>query len=329
MRLENIGEFGLIELFKKSFPSKNKRVILGLGDDCAVLKTSPKKFLLFTTDSLMEKVHFDLNYFTWEQIGKKAIVSNISDISAMGGEPISCLVSLGLPKKMKTDDVLKLYSGMNKIAKLFRFSISGGDVFLSDKVVITIALLGEVKPSFLKKRSGAKTGDLLCVTGELGESQAGLELLKKYKKLTNFPLSKEILNKHLNPFPRLKETKILIRNLKVTSMIDISDGLLGDLFHILEESKVGAILFEEKIPISKKIAKITHLLKNSPLHYALHSGEEYELLFTIKRKDIESLKKMKIKVSVIGEITDKLKKIEMIDLKGKKRILKKKGYVHF
>lgn len=329
MKLNDIGEFGLIELFKKSFPSKNKRVILGLGDDCAVLKTSPKKFLLFTTDSLMEKVHFDTDYITWEQIGKKAIVSNISDISAMGGKPLSCLVSLGLPKKMKTGDVLKLYSGMNKIAKLFRFSISGGDVFLSDKVVITIALLGEVKPSFLKKRSGAKTGDLLCVTGELGESQAGLELLKKYKKLSKFPLNKKIIKKHLNPFPRLKESKILVRNLKVTSMIDISDGLLGDLYHILEESKVGAILFEEKIPVSKKIAKITHLLKNSPLHYALYSGEEYELLFTIKRNKIESLKRLKIRVSVIGEITDKLKKIEMIDLKGKKRILKKKGYVHF
>jgi len=329
MRLKDKGEFGLIELFRKNFSSKSKRVILGLGDDCAVIKTSPQKLLLFTTDSLLEKVHFDTGYFTWEQVGKKAMCANISDIAAMGGEPVSCLVSLGLPQKMKTDFVLMLYSGMNKMAKKFGFSISGGDIFLSDKVVITVALLGEVLPSLLKRRSGAKPGDLLCVTGELGESLLGLELLKKYKKLKRFPVDEKILDKHLSPLPRLKESKVLVKNLKVTSMIDISDGLLGDLYHILEESKVGAVLFENKIPVSKKIKRISHLLKKSPLDYALYSGEEYELLFTIKKGSIESLKKMRIKVSVIGEITKKQKKIEMVDSNGRRRVLKKRGYVHF
>ncbi|KPL04159.1 MAG: hypothetical protein AMJ90_01805 [candidate division Zixibacteria bacterium SM23_73_2] len=329
MRLKDTGEFGLIQLFRKKFPSQNKKVVLGLGDDCAVIKASPQKLLLLTTDSLMEKVHFDTSYLTWEQIGKKSMAANISDMAAMGGEPISGLLSLGLPKRMETDYVLKLYSGINRMAKSFGFSISGGDIFLSDKVVITVSLLGEVKPSFLKKRSGAKEGDILCVTGELGESFAGLELLKKYRKLSRFPSDKKILDKHLNPLPRLKESRVLVKNLKVTSMIDISDGLLGDLYHILEESKVGAVLFEEKIPISKKISKISQHLKYSSLHYALNSGEEYELLFTIKKGNIESLKRLKIRISVIGEITNRVKRIEMIDKNGKVKALKKRGYEHF
>ena len=338
MKLKELGEFGLIDLFRKKFPARGKRIVLGLGDDCAVLKSSPKNLLLFTTDSLMEKVHFDLACFTWEDVGIKAMSANVSDIAAMGGLPLASVVSLGLPKKMEVLDTLNLYSGMDKMARKFGFSIVGGDIFLSDKVVISVALLGEVEPKFLLKRSGAKIGDLICVTGDLGESQAGLELLQRYakhlddKKGKSTPgrsFGKQTFNKHLSPTPRLTESRELVRKLKINSMIDISDGLLGDLYHILEESRVGARLFEDKIPISKKVLKLSSLLKQKPLDYALYSGEEYELLFTVDSKDSNSLMNLKTKVSVIGEITDKALRMEMVDRNKKVRVLEKRGYVHF
>ena len=335
MKLKDIGEFGLIDLFRKKFPTPpeaGERIVLGLGDDCAVLKSSPKNLLLFTTDSLMEKVHFDLSYFTWEDVGIKAMAANVSDIAAMGGLPLAAVVSLGLPKKMEVLDTLNLYSGMDKMAQRFGFSIVGGDIFLLDKVVISVALLGEVEPKFLKKRSGAKIGDSICVTGDLGESQAGLELLQSYKKDKSAfgrPFNKEVFGKHLRPVPRLNESRELVRKLKINSMIDISDGLLGDLYHILEESKVGARLFEDKIPISKKVLKLSLFLKQKPLDYALYSGEEYELLFIVDRKDLMSLKTLKTKVSVIGEITNKALRMEMVDQNKKVMVLEKKGYVHF
>ena len=334
MKLKDIGEFGLIDLFRKKFPTPpeaGERIILGLGDDCGVLKSSPKNFLLFTTDSLMEKVHFDLSYFTWEDVGIKAMSANISDLAAMGGLPLAAVVSLGLPKEMEMDDTLNLYSGMDKMAKRFSFSIVGGDIFLADKVVISVALLGEVEPKFLKKRSGAKIGDLICVTGDLGESQAGLELLQRSKRVKSSfgrSFSKRIFNKHLRPIPRLFESRELVKKLKINSMIDISDGLLGDLYHILEESKVGARLFEDKIPISKKVLKLSLFLKQKPLDYALYSGEEYELLFTMSNK-AEALRRLKAKVSVIGEITDKVLRMEIVGKDKKVRVLGKRGWVHF
>jgi thiamine-monophosphate kinase len=344
MKLKELGEFGLIGLFRKKFPAKGKRIVLGSGDDCAVLKSSRENLLLFTTDSLMEKVHFDLSYFSCEDAGIKAMAANISDIAAMGGLPLAAVVSLGLPKKMEVLDTLDLYSGMDKMAKRFGFSIVGGDIFLSDKIVISVALWGEVEPKFLKKRSGAKIGDLICVTGDLGESQAGLELLqsrakheasrrhlddKKNKSMAGKAFNKKIFCKHLRPVPRLFESRELVRKLKINSMIDISDGLLGDLYHILEESKVGARLFEDKISVSKKVLKLSSLLKQKPLDYALYSGEEYELLFTVDRKDLMSLKTLKTKVSVIGEITNKALRMEMVDRNKKVRVLEKKGWVHF
>jgi thiamine-monophosphate kinase len=335
MKLKELGEFGLIDLFRKKFPAPpeaGKRIVLGLGDDCAVLKSYPKNLLLFTTDSLMERVHFDLACFTWEDVGIKAMSANVSDIAAMGGLPLASVVSLGLPKKMEVDDALNLYSGMDKMAKKFGFLIVGGDIFLSDKVVISVALLGEVEPKFLKKRSGAKIGDLICVTGDLGESRAGLELLQSHKKdksAFGSTFNKDIFNKHLRPVPRLFESRELVRKLKINSMIDISDGLLGDFYHILEESCVGARLFEDKIPISKKVLKLSPFLKQKPLDYALYSGEEYELLFTVDRRDLMSLKTLNTKVSVIGEITDKALRMEMVNRYNKVRVLEKRGYVHF
>jgi thiamine-monophosphate kinase len=329
MKLRQTGEFGLIELIKRKFPAKDKNLVLGIGDDAAVIKITPKRYLIFTTDALREGVHFDLSYYSYQEVGWKAMAANLSDVAAMGGIPTFGLISLGLPKNKNTEDVLKIYKGMNDLAKRHGCKLCGGDIFLSSEIIISVALLGETEPEFLVKRSGAKPGDLICVTGDLGQSQAGLELLKGKKS------SKPgRLRKHLKPVPRIKEARKLIQILDVTSMIDISDGFGSDLHHIAEESRVGALVFEKKIPVSRTLLKMAQVLKKKPLDLALSSGEEYELLLTIKKGQEEKLKDLKrkapgLKVTVLGEIKDKKEGLKILDSKGKLKKLKRSGYSHF
>ena len=327
MKIEKIGEFGLIDLIKRKTFSKDKRVLVNIGDDAAVIKPSKDKLLIFTTDTLMEKVHFDLGYFTFEQIGWRAMVANLSDIAAMGGLPKFALVTLGLSKSISVENVISIYNGMIAIGKRYKCKVIGGDTLFSPKgIFVSIALLGEVEKKNLVKRSGAKKGDLICVTGDLGEAQAGLEFLKKNPRKKS-----PLVRKHLNPFPRIDEARTLIKNLKINSMIDISDGLSSELFHLSEENDLGAVIYETKIPISPNCIKAGNLLKKSPLLWALSSGEEYELLFTISRKELPPLEKVKrkIKVSIIGEMVDRKETVVLQEKSGKKRRLRKTGFKHF
>lgn len=329
MKLKQIGEFGLIDLIRKRFPAKDKNLLLGIGDDAAVIEITPERLLIFTTDALREGVHFDLKYYSCRQVGWKAMAANLSDVAAMGGIPTFGLVSLGLPEKIKVEQVLQIYRGMTDLAKRFGCTLCGGDLFLSSDIVITLTLLGEVEPEFLVKRSGARPGDLICVTNDLGQSQAGLEVLKAGKRS-----SPNWVKKHLQPVPRVKEARKLVQSLNLSSMIDVSDGLASDLYHIAEESKVGALIFGDKIPITRSLSKMASLLGRSPLDLALSSGEEYELLFTIKKNQEKRLRLFKtktsnLKLTVIGEIKDKREGVKILDSKGKSRNLKRSGYSHF
>jgi thiamine-monophosphate kinase len=327
MQINQIGEFGLIDLIRKRIFSKDQRVIVNIGDDAAVIRSSPDRLLIFTTDTLVERIHFDLSYFTFEEVGWKAMVANLSDIAAMGGLPKYALVTVGLPKSMRIEDVLSIYKGMSKIAQKYNCKIIGGDTTLVPKdLFISIALLGEVESEFLTTRDGAKKGDLICVTGELGEAQAGLEYLKRYgrQKLS-------FVQKHLKPYPRINEARTLVKDLKINSMIDISDGLSSELFHLAEESRLGAVIYEEQIPISAKCVKLASLLNRSPLLWALSSGEEYELLFTIDKKEQTKIGriKRKVNISVIGEMVEKRRGIKLVQKTGSTKNLKKMGFVHF
>lgn len=328
MQLRKIGEFGLIDLIRRKVFTKDKRVVLNIGDDAAVLKSSPGKLLIFTTDTMMERVHFDLRYCSFKDIGWKSMAANLSDIAAMGGIPLAGLVSLGLPKRIKVEQVLELYSGMKILSSRFRCPIVGGDIFSSPQgLVVTISLLGEVEKSLFRTRGGARVGDLIYVTGDLGEAEAGLKILRKSKAKKN-----SITKKHLTPCPRIAESRLLIKNLKITSMIDVSDGLSSDLHHICEESNKGALIYAEKIPISQRIMEVCRPLKIPPLNLALSSGEEYELLFTLSPKEDEKLKKItkgKFKISLIGEIMNKKEGVKILDLDGKIKGLKRTGYTHF
>jgi thiamine-monophosphate kinase len=328
MQLKKMGEFGLIDLIRRKVYTKDKRVVLNIGDDAAVLKCSPGKLLIFTTDTLMERIHFDLRYCSFKDVGWKSMAANLSDIAAMGGAPLAGLVSLGLPKRIKVEQVLELYSGMKILSSKFGCPIVGGDIFSSPQgMVVTISLLGEVERNLFKTRVGAKVGDLIYVTGDLGEAEAGLRVLRKSKAKIS-----SITKKHLTPYPRVSESRLLVRNLKITATIDVSDGLSSDLHHICEESNKGALIYAEKIPVSQRITKVCKSLNLLPLNLALSSGEEYELLFTLspsQEKKIEKITKGKFRVTLIGEIRKKEEGVKILDLDGKIRNLKKTGYTHF
>lgn len=300
---------------------------MGIGDDAAVLKSSKNRLQLLTTDALVEKVHFDLSYFPLKAIGWKGMVANLSDIAAMGGSPQAAVVTLGISNRFKVEQILSIYSGISEAAKRFKCPIVGGDIVSSPKhLFVSISILGQAKKENLTKRVGAKAGDLIAITGDLGSSLAGLEYLKKNKK-SDLSLNR----KFLYPFPRLNESKLIVRFLKPTAMIDVSDGLVSELHHIIAENNLGANIRENSIPISKLALKLAKNSGKKALDYALYSGEEYELLFTFKATKIDQFRKLskRIKITIIGKVVKKSKKIRLIDAFGKSRYLPFRGYTHF
>jgi thiamine-monophosphate kinase len=247
--LSQLGEFGLIDRLKKLLPQEGG-CLLGIGDDTAVLPYTKDKYQLLTTDMLAQDVHFTRRMDA-RAIGHKALAVNISDIAAMGGVPTFAVVSIGLPKTTPVRFVEDVYKGMTALAGQFNVSIVGGDTIKSDKIVINVALLGEVKKKHLVTRAGAKPKDWIFVTGPLGGS------LKS--------------GRHLNFIPCVEQARFLVKNYKPSAMMDISDGLAGDLNHILSAAKVGAQLIEDAIPRHK----------GTTLNQAMTDGEDFELLFTI------------------------------------------------
>ena len=303
MKLESLGEFKLIERIAGG-SKRMKSIVHGIGDDAAVIETSRAGgYLLFTTDTLLEGVHFLRSSASAYQIGRKAMAVNISDIAAMGGFPLYAVVSLGLPPDLDVTFVDRMYRGMRKIAGTFKVGIVGGDISRSRTLMVNVALIGEVEKKNLVSRGGAKRGDTVFVTGTLGGA---------------------VKKKHLRFVPRVREARMLVEHFHPTSMIDISDGLAQDLGHIVKASNAGAVLYEELLPISKSA---------DSLESALSEGEDYELLFTLPPKEVKKLLKTsrgwKVKLSCIGEIAAKEFGITLVNKKGKSRLLQPKGYAHF
>jgi thiamine-monophosphate kinase len=249
LKISQLGEFGLIEALKK-FAPLSKTVIKGIGDDAAVLPFSKSEYQLLTTDMLAEGTHFTRR-MPPQSIGHKALACNISDIAAMGGYPTFAVVSIGIPKNLPVSFIKEVYKGMQLVAKNFNVSIVGGDTIKIDKIVINVALLGLVEKKNLITRDGAKSGDWIFVTGPLGGS---------FKS-----------GRHLNFSPRLPQARFLVENYSPSAMMDISDGLSGDLNHMLKASHVGARLDHASIPRHKGVS----------LSQAFNDGEDFELLFTL------------------------------------------------
>lgn len=312
-KLRDIGEFGLIEKIRSMF-KKGEDVEVGIGDDTAVLNFGGKK-LLATCDMLVEEIHF-LPWVDPEDLGWKALAVSLSDIASMGGKPLFALLSLSLPSHLENEWLERFLRGWKELGELFDVSLVGGDITEGEKIAIDSLVLGEADKPIL--RSGAKVGDRIFVTGFLGDSSAGLRcLLKKIQHPS-------LVKKHLRPQPRVKEGMELGKSELIHSMIDISDGLAGDLRHICEESGKGAIIYADKLPLSEDLLSFCHAFGLSPLEFALYGGEDYELLLTA---DGDISKELQIPLHEIGEITDG-KEIVLIE-DGKEKIIERRGFEHF
>ena len=296
MTIKQLGEFGLIERFR-SKTKTDLSVIKGSGDDCAVLKLDKSNYQLFTCDMLIEGVDFTLKDNPY-LVGRKAIAISISDIASCSGKPRYCVISLGLPKNTKLGFLDKLFKGMSDISREYKVNIVGGDLSGNNRVVIDVSMLGIVERKCLTLRNGAKPGDIIFVTGSFGGSISG---------------------KHLKFTPRLKEARNLARGFKINAMIDVSDGLTQDLSHILKQSKVGAVIYENLIPQSKEAVS---------LNDALNSGEEFELLFAASRPQAKKLLKNP-DYKPIGEIMKIDYGFKLVSSNGREINIRPKGFTHF
>ena len=335
--LKQLGEFGLIERLRSRLNTHSPRIKKGIGDDCAVFSTRPNTVQLTSTDALIESIHFDLKTISPVQLGRKAMAVNISDIAAMGGTPYLALISLGLPTSSSTKFIDKLYLGLQTICDSHKIELAGGDTAASPKhLFINVCIVGEANKNRIFYRAGAKPGDQIFVTGNLGDSAMGLKILmEKNKKFGAAKYRNLLIKKHLEPIPRIKESSLLAKSrLKVTSMIDISDGLTQDLGHLCSKDNLGANLYEDSLPVSEALNNICTQKRHDPINWALQGGEDYELLFTIKSEDVKKLKRLFLKantfISHIGEITNSPKKIILSRANGSKIFLKPAmGFNHF
>jgi thiamine-monophosphate kinase len=331
-----MNEFEFIRKIQKkssSIRTSPSTIRVGIGDDCAVLSKDSKTDLVITTDLLVEDIDFRLDWTTPEFLGHKALAISLSDVAAMGAIPVWSMLSIGIPRKIwKTKWVEKFYDGYFHLAKKFNVELIGGDVSKTpDKVVIDSIVAGEVKKGKAILRSGAKAGDLIFVTGGLGGAAAGLKLLESgiYYNESAKCWQKNLLLKQLRPIPRINALQNLKQANQATSMIDLSDGLSGDLAHICQKSQVGAKIFADRIPFHKNLGEIAKSTSEK-LNLALNGGEDFELLFTLSHK-----KKFRLENEprnkdffCIGEITANTEIIELI-IEGKTEILQPKGFRHF
>lgn len=307
MDMKDIGEFGLIRKLMKGI-RLSRRVKQGIGDDCAVMEHDAKHYQLLTTDALVEGVHFRKEWSSPQQIGRKAVEVNVSDIAAMGGRPMTVLVSFIIPVQTSVSLIEGIMDGIKSRCNHYDIDLVGGNISKGKELSITIQMTGLVQKDSLRLRRGAKPGQLIAVTGKLGKGLAGLELCKKGKG--------KDAKAFLEPKARLKESQNIAPY--ATSMIDITDGLGGELHHLADASGVGFLIEKNKLPLHPLVKKVD----GDPHRMALYSGDELELLFTIREKDV---KKVNTTFTVIGRVTNK----DVLLTDGKKTYHIGKGFDHF
>jgi thiamine-monophosphate kinase len=296
MRLHDVGELEVIEFIKKLTSSlQNPDVKLGIGDDASVLKNGT----IITTDAYFEDRHFSLDYFTLKDIGHKVTSATLSDIAAMAGKPIALYVALLIPRFWNKKSLYLLYRGIKEVARKFNVTIGGGDLVGNSKLGIMLTAIG--KASCPKLRSSAQVGDYLYLTGYCGLSETGRLALKNRLPRNIF---RQAIRHHLKPLPRIDEA-LKLKN-KIHALIDTSDGLSTDAYHLAEESKVKIKIYAEKLPIHPETLRLSKYLKvfaysNATLNLALNGGEDYELLFSSPQKNLPSLIG-RTKLTLIGKI---------------------------
>ncbi len=337
--LSNIGEFALIQSIAKSENGRSSGIILGIGDDGAILQIPTDRRLVVSTDLLIEQIHFHKRSATFFEIGYKAAVANFSDMAAMGAKPTALLVSVALPGSLRLQDWKELYRGLSVPCKSHNVRIVGGDTSASrSDCFLSITVLGTVKRGCALRRNGALKGHVLYVSGTLGDSSAGLDVLTNQKRKGRPRSSlthshRYLVHRHFQPMPRVILGTGLGSRHWASAAIDISDGLSNDLGHLCKQSRVGALIFSDNLPLSPSLRKYAVQKKMDPLKWALHGGEDYELLFTVPPQYTKKVEKVAQGVSVpitkIGLITNSRSGIRMQDPEGNVSPLPSGGYDHF
>ena len=336
--LSNIGEFQLIQSIARGFSSRGPRPLVGMGDDAAILSHPSQSHLVISTDLLIEDVHFSRGTASLYDIGYKAAVANLSDIAAMGATPTYILVAVALPSHLTFHDWKELYRGLSVPCKAHGVQLVGGDTSASrSSLFLAITILGKVKPNHGLTRSGAQEGEIIYVSGSLGNSVAGLAFLTRQASHGNtLPLRQPIkflVGRHLRPTPRIALGQLLSSRRLASAALDLSDGLSGDLLHLCQQSRVGALIQEASLPMSPHLLAYASQMNVDPLPWALHGGEEYELLFTVPPKDQRRLelavKRLRIPVTAIGVITPRRSGLRIKHQDGTTQKLLPQSYVHF
>lgn len=310
--IQTLGEFGLIEHLAQKIEIHQKSTIKGIGDDAAVLQMPANMLTVVSTDLLLEGIHFDLMYVPLKHLGYKAVAVNLSDIYAMNAQPTQITVSVGVDKRFSVQMLDELYAGIRAACRAYEVDIVGGDTCSSlTGFTISITAIGVVNANRIVYRNGAKAGEVICVTGDLGAAYVGLQLLEREKRLflenpamqPNLEEQAYVVGRQLKPEPRRDIIDVLQKcDIIPTAMIDVSDGLSSDLLHICKQSGVGCRLFEQNIPLHQDTVAMAQKFNINPLTCALNGGEDYELLFTVPIQHVATLQNMH-GIALIGRIT--------------------------
>ena len=335
--LSSLGEFGLIEHLTTQFKINNKSTITGIGDDAAILNFKGESVVV-TTDFLVEGVHFDLSYMPLKHLGYKAVVVNLSDVYAMNAMASQITVSIAVSNRFTLEAMEALYQGIQTAAKTYGVDVVGGDTTSSiSGMTLSVSAIGHVKASKVVKRNGAKSNDLLVISGDIGAAYLGLQVLEREKEVfkvnpKNQPELERysyIIERQLKPEAR-KDIVTLLNDLKVqpTSMIDISDGLSSEIIHLCKQSGVGCDLYEEKIPLDPQVISTCEEFNIDSTTIALSGGEDYELLMTISQADYPKIK-ANPNLTVIGHMTEKASGIHLVTRAQEKIPLVAQGWNGF
>lgn len=335
--IATLGEFGLIDHLTRNNETHHASTVLSIGDDAAVLDHFGKQIVV-TTDLLIEGVHFDMVYTPLRHLGYKSVVVNLSDVYAMNATPTQVTLSIGISNRFSVEAMEEFYEGVYAACEKYNVDLVGGDTTTSNKgFIISVTAIGEVVPDRFVKRDGAKKGDLVCVSGDLGAAYLGLLLMEREKKIFMESPSVQpdlenqdyILRRLLKPEARKDIISFFEDNdILPTSMMDISDGLSSEILHICKQSNAGCVIHEDKIPVAEASRQFAFKLDLDPTACALSGGEDYELIFTIKQEDYDKIV-LNEQISVIGYITEPAEGRHIITRSGNKHALTAQGWRAF
>ncbi len=333
----SMGEFGLIKHLTKNLEIQNASTILTVGDDAAVIDHFGKQTVI-TTDLLIEGIHFDLGYTPLKHLGYKSVIVNLSDVYAMNAIPTQITLSIGISNRFGLEALEEFYEGVYAACERYGVDLVGGDTSSSQKgFIISVTAIGEVTPHEYVKRSGAKKGDLICCSGDLGAAYVGLLFLEREKRIfqqhpdvqPDLEGESYVIGRLLKPEARKDIIEFFASNeITPTAMMDISDGLSSELLHICEQSALGCVIYEEKLPISEDMRAAAYKFEIDPTACALSGGEDYELLFTLSQSDYDKIV-LNEQIAVVGYMTDASEGAHIITKAGGRHAITAQGWNAF